>query len=70
MLSQLFVVSGILIGASPGPLGPPWLRLCLSVPPGFATVFTPDVMSNHCISPLLQFFLSGSTFVSLVHEYW
>ena len=43
------------------------------VPPrplGYATVFTPDVMSIHYVSCLLQFFLSGLTFVSLVHEYW
>ena len=39
-------------------------------PPGYATVFTPDVMSIHNVSRLLQFLLSGFTFVSLVHEYW
>ena len=39
-------------------------------PRGYATVFTPNVMSIHYVSRLLQFFLSGSTFVSLVHEYW
>ena len=39
-------------------------------PPGYAIVFTPDVMSIHCVSRLLQFFLGGSAFVSQVHEYW
>ena len=29
-----------------------------------------DVMSIHYVSRLLQFFLSGSAFVSLAHEYW
>ena len=39
-------------------------------PPGYATVFTPDVMSIHNVIRLLQFLLSRFTFVSLVNEYW
>ena len=38
--------------------------------PGYATVFTPDVMSIHDVSRLLQFFLSGFAFISLLHQYW
>ena len=33
-------------------------------PPGYATVFTPDVMSIHNVSRLLQFLLSGFTFAA------
>ena len=43
---------------------------CPPRPPRYATVFTPGVMSIHNVSRLLQFLLSGFTFVSLVYEYW
>ena len=47
-----------------------WGAIVPRAPPGYATVFMPDVMSIHNVSGLLQFLLSDFTFVSLVHEYW